>query len=701
MRFNPSLQLALDFVQKTNRHIFLTGKAGTGKTTFLHYLREHVHKRMVVVAPTGVAAINARGLTIHSFFQMPFGPILPQSLGDSRQLFGRKGADKTYTMKFAKRKIDIIKSMDLLVIDEISMVRADLLDGIDQVLRRYRDRSKAFGGVQVLMVGDPQQLSPIVKPEEWQMLSPYYQHPFFFGSKVYAQANAVQIELTEVFRQTHQSFVDILNAFRDNRVTKGDLERLNARYLPQFKDEKKEYITLTTHNATADDINETALAELNGRTYTYHAKVDGVFPEYMYPMAEELQLKVGAQVMFVKNDSSGEKKYYNGKIGVVTALESKKVYVRSEGEAHDIEVDTEMWENINYAYDKKTQEVEEEVVGSFKHIPLRLAWAITVHKSQGLTFDKAIIDVGRSFAHGQTYVALSRCKTLEGLVLKQPVSQSAVIQDQRVSHFNAQVEQHTPKQSDLELSKINYEIDVMAALYHMGPLDWQSRKCQHVLALYRNIILGNLEPYLQHIMEEGLYLNKVGQQFVQQLRQLSQTEGLPTQSTLIQQRLQKSQAFFLERLAQLYDEHIAKLHFETDNSAVKKELEEAIQQLSTFAYQKVWLFQQLSEAPVGVAGYLKLRLQAEEQKPRRSQPAAAVGEVENMELFEALKALRHSIATERNIKHYQVFSQKSLVAMCAHPPRNQYALLEIHGIGKKKVEQYGAAIIDCIDQVLG
>ncbi|HNV52990.1 MAG TPA: AAA family ATPase, partial [Tenuifilaceae bacterium] len=387
---NLQLKQAFDFIQYTGKNIFLTGKAGTGKTTFLKHIKEVSPKRMIVVAPTGVAAINAGGVTIHSFFQMPFGPHIPVTnsqfnpFDEEPQTASRNGVQK-----FSREKINIIKSLDLLVIDEISMVRADLLDGIDEVLRRYRNHSKPFGGIQLLMIGDIQQLAPIAKDDEWEILKRYYDTVYFFSSKALRQTAYISIELKHIFRQSDREFIDILNKVRDNRIDNETLNILNKRYIPNInKDDNDGYITLTTHNHQSQRINDSKLQKLKSKLHTFKAVVKGEFPEYSYPTDYELQLKVGAQVMFVKNDSSFEKLYYNGKIGTIVDIDDDLIHVKCEGDSNDIAVTMVEWQNYKYTINDETSEISETVIGSFIQYPLKLAWAITIHKSQGLTFEK-------------------------------------------------------------------------------------------------------------------------------------------------------------------------------------------------------------------------------------------------------------------------------------------------------------------------
>ena len=423
MEHNKELATAWEFVEHTGTSIFLTGKAGTGKTTFLKTVKERSSKRMIVVAPTGVAAINAGGVTIHSFFQLPLTPYVP-------------GAAIRDRYDFSKEKRRIIRSVDMVVIDEISMVRADLLDAVDFVLRRYRDATQPFGGAQLLMIGDLQQLTPVVTPRDEEVLRGYYSTPYFFGSKALQQINYVTIQLTRVYRQQDETFITILNHIRDGHPTPEDLSLLNRRCKPLFIPRPGDgYIRLTTHNRMADSYNENELQKLPGRSIGFTAEVKGEFPPQNYPAEERLTLKAGAQVMFIKNDASGRHLYYNGRIGHITSISNDGITVRCPGDNEDIKVEQQEWENTRYVINPSTKVIEPQVQGVFRQYPLRLAWAITIHKSQGLTFEHAIIDAGRSFASGQVYVALSRCKSLEGLVLASPIEAAGIINDGRVTDY--------------------------------------------------------------------------------------------------------------------------------------------------------------------------------------------------------------------------------------------------------------------------
>ena len=423
MKGNNELKTAWEFVEMTGRSVFLTGKAGTGKTTFLREVVENSSKRVVVVAPTGIAAINAGGVTIHSFFQLPLHPFIPGSKIESK-------------FAFSKEKRSIIKTIDILVIDEISMVRSDLLDAVDSVLRRFRDRTKPFGGVQLLMIGDLQQLTPVVTDEEADLLRQYYPTPYFFGSRALAKIDYVTIELKEVYRQQDEDFIRILNDVRKGFPSMETINTLNSRYIPDFHSDQDEgYIRLVTHNNMANSYNEQQLEQIDEPLHCFDAQISGTFPEYSYPTDVRLELKTGAQVMFVKNDPSAEKRYYNGKIGHVAEILDDVILVQCPGEEEAVAVEQLEWENSRYIINEHTQEMETEVQGVFRQYPLRLAWAITIHKSQGLTFDKAVIDAASSFASGQVYVALSRCRTLDGMVLASPLRQNSVMTDIRVEDY--------------------------------------------------------------------------------------------------------------------------------------------------------------------------------------------------------------------------------------------------------------------------
>ena len=452
---NPELELAWTIIETTGANLFLTGKAGTGKTTFLKNLRKHTSKRMVVLAPTGIAAINAEGVTIHSFFQLPLSPYIPGTTFNH-------GENKY--QKFNKVKRDILRTLDLLVIDEISMVRADLLDAVDSVMRSYRDYGKPFGGVQLLLIGDLQQLSPVIKDNEWELLKSVYDTPYFFSSKALAQASYHTVELKTVYRQQDVSFISLLNKIREKKADETTLAELNKRYIPGFTPSKdSNYIRLTTHNYQAQSVNDHELAQLQSEEHTYTAEVEGMFPETSYPADKQLVLKQGAQVMFIKNDL--EKRFFNGMIGEVVSLDSNSIVVKSKENGDAFSLEKAEWANCKYTIDNETKEIKETVEGVFRQYPLRLAWAITIHKSQGLTFDHAIIDISHSFAHGQAYVALSRCRTLEGIILSAPLQREAIIADSVVDTFVGNIDKYTPSEATVSMLQQKYMVQVLDELF--------------------------------------------------------------------------------------------------------------------------------------------------------------------------------------------------------------------------------------------
>ena len=691
METNKELDLAWDFINKTDRNIFLTGKAGTGKTTFLHRIKESTLKRHVVVAPTGVAAINAKGTTIHSFFQMGFGPILPPEA----QGYQGNSPDKK---RFNKRKIDIIRSLDLLIIDEISMVRADLLDGVDQVLRRYKDRTKVFGGVQVLMIGDLQQLAPVVKDDEWNMLRPYYETVYFFSSKAFRESFAISIELKYIYRQQNQKFIDILNEIRNNNVTQNSIDELNKRYIPDFIPEDRDgYITLTTHNNQANEINKNKLDEIKSDSAYFEAIVEGDFSENNYPTHENLELKEGSQVMFVKNDSNPEKRYFNGKIGKVVSLERDKAIVRCAGDDEDIEATTEKWENITYAIDKDTKEITENVKGSFEQMPLRLAWAITIHKSQGLTFEKAVIDVKSSFAHGQTYVALSRCKTLEGMVLRKPIEQQSIIHDNTVTAFTKNVEDNPPSKQDLNDAEKQYQLNLMSELFNFSQLHYPINRALQIAYQNQNTLRGNYLDPIKIIKENGVdNLIKVGTSFRNQLNQLSIDISNPQSDTSIQERISKGLDYFSKQIQEFIEKPLDDLSFSTDNKAVNKDLKEQIKRFNEQIKVKEFCFKGLN-GKFDAYKYMQLRNNAvfahiKEPKAVRKEVKASV----NTKLFEQLRAYRTDTSDFENVPPFQIFTQDTLYDMCNDLPTTSMQLRKVKGMGKIRVSKYGDEIIEII-----
>lgn len=437
---NPIFQLAVQFVNQTGRSIFLTGKAGTGKTTFLRHIRQHSLKKMAVVAPTGVAAINAGGTTLHSMFQLPFGPFIPQPLRGWNSSPGASSDPNSLlaNLRLTSTKRQLIQELELLIIDEISMVRADTLDAVDTILRHFRNQPRMpFGGVQLLYIGDLYQLPPVVSKEEWELLQPYYKSPFFFDAQVLRDNPPLCIELKKIYRQNEVKFINILNNIRNNQAGYEDLEKLHDYYQPEFIAPRNEnYITLTSHNAVAESINQEALQKLRGSVFTFEAAVSGEFSDKAYPADKTLTLKEGAQIMLIKNDKGESRRYFNGKIGIIAAITDDKIVIEFPDEPDPLPLEKETWKNVRYHFNAEKDKIEEEELGTFSQYPIRLAWAITIHKSQGLTFTKAVIDAGRSFAPGQVYVALSRLVSLDGLVLRSRIQPHSISTDPRVVEFS-------------------------------------------------------------------------------------------------------------------------------------------------------------------------------------------------------------------------------------------------------------------------
>jgi len=684
---NPELELALDFIEKTDRNLFITGKAGTGKTTFLHQIKKKSLKRMVIVAPTGVAAINAKGVTIHSFFQMPFGPILPNQIANTSNA----------QRKFSKTKIDIIKSLDLVIIDEISMVRADLLDGIDQVMRRYKNRNKVFGGAQILMIGDLQQLAPVVRPNEWSLLQSHYNTVYFFSSKAYQEANVVSIELKHIYRQKNEDFIKILNEIRTDTLSDMSAKILNKNYNPSFSPTKEEgYITLTTHNNRANLINESELNKLKIKSSFFNAEISGKFSENAYPNAERLELKVGAQVMFIKNDSSTDKRYYNGKIGIITAISKESVTVKCANEIDEIVTEKETWSNINYSINEETKAIKEEMIGAFSQIPLRLAWAITIHKSQGLTFEKAIIDAEASFAHGQTYVALSRCTSLEGLVLKTPITSSAIINDSTVSVFNEGVEENHPDESVLNESEKHFQLNLISEILDYQPLLYPITRLIDIFYNNRTSIKGDVIDHLQTIKDDGIVaLMKISNGFKNQLNTLSEDNVLPQNSSQIQERFIKAITYFLNTTKNSIQKPLDTITFSTDNKAVKKDFSKQFDSLQEKLEEKLFALQKMTKG-FKVQEYLQVRANAVLQKTEPIKKKKVASKRDPI-LALKLRELRDGIAKSLEIAHFQIFTQETLYALCDDLPRTEKELLKVVGMGKTRVSKYGEEILEAIE----
>lgn len=613
MKPDENLRRAWDFVERTGVSIFLTGKAGTGKTTFLKEVMKNSAKTAVVVAPTGVAAINAGGVTIHSFFQISPAPYIP-------------GAETRDNYAFSKHKLRVIRSIDLLVIDEISMVRADLLDAIDNALRKYRRDSRPFGGVQLLMIGDLQQLAPVVTPRDEEILRDHYSTPYFFGSRALSQIPYVTIRLEKVFRQQNLDFVELLNHVRDNRLTDSDRRMLNGRLNPAFiPDKESGYIRLTTHNSSADSYNENQLRKLPSNPVRYRAQIKGTFPELAYPTAEELVIKPGAQVMFVKNDTAA-REYYNGLIGHVVRADDHSATIRVPGRQTPIEVTPQVWENSKYKVNEQTNTIETEVQGTFTQMPLRLAWAITIHKSQGLTFDRVIIDAGASFAPGQVYVALSRCRTLEGLVLATPIAEDSLRPDPAVAEYILhQAEAAEKSVGMLEGIKGDYYRQLLTELFTFRDIATREESLsRQVYSNYRHSYPGESADLERIARDLRSRVIEVSDKWTALIR-TSPLPLLTSEEFLL--RVRKSAVYFYNTLIEVFGNVIQRCEkIKTDNKRANSRVAELTLDLKQSVLARLYLLRDINEYGYTVSNYLGSKQQAwmkatrdpaEEAKARR------------------------------------------------------------------------------------
>lgn len=548
---NIYFQQALRFVQHTGKHIFLTGKAGTGKTTFLKYIKENSNKKMAIVAPTGVAAINAGGTTLHSFFQLPLGPYLP-SLHTTATANATNEHTLFKNLRFNRDKRELLQELELLVIDEVSMLRADMLDAVDTILRHFRRRLlEPFGGVQMLYIGDLFQLPPVVQNHEWEILQQVYKSPFFFDAVALRQSPPLYLELKKIYRQNEAEFINILNNIRNNIVTSVDLERLHKHYFPGFEPLKEDnFITLTTHNARADTINQQELDKLNGKTFSFDGDVTGDFNERALPAEKTIRLKEGAQVMFIKNDKGEFRRYYNGKIATISRINIKDIFVKFPGEENEVQIEKETWKNIRYNYNKEKDQVDEEELGKFVQYPIRLAWAITIHKSQGLTFTKAIIDAGASFAPGQVYVALSRLTSLEGLVLYSRIQPQSIHTDERVLAFAKIEKQEDELQQTLEQEQRLYLSRSLTNAFNCTKLG--ESISQHYDDYAHRLIPDKNESVLwaQHLLSSFTQMKEISEKFDKQLNGLLQHTASDGYARL-HERVAAASTYFTNALEEL------------------------------------------------------------------------------------------------------------------------------------------------------
>ena len=690
MEKDAIFELAERYVTCTGKSVFLTGKAGTGKTTFLKHITSTTSKRFVVLAPTGVAAINAGGSTIHSFFQLPLCPYLP----DVKELITEYQTPERYR-SLRKERVNIIRTLDLLIIDEISMVRADLIDAMDMTLRRYRRNDKPFGGVQLLMIGDAQQLSPVVKENERPYMSQVYPSPYFFHAKALQKMDYVTIELQKVYRQKDREFLDILNAVRENRITSDVLKKLNARV--HAYDEEDEPIRLTSHNAKADSVNLMKLDQLPGEPYSFEAETEGEFPENSYPADFVLTLKVGAQVMFIRNDPEGE--YYNGKIGKVESIDSRGMIQVTDEDSGLINVTPVEWENIQYVLDEESGEIVPSVLGKFRQFPLRVAWAITIHKSQGLTFDRVTIDAGAAFAFGQVYVALSRCRTLEGISLDTPISYSAICSDMHVSDFNARIPEIQSVESALENEERTYLFDTLRNIFCLDDVS-------KTLGWFRKTWVGSLDNIYtseyQTLLEWQNRMREIGRTAETFQKQLSRIEAARMDDdSYLKERLLKASEYFLPAFEELRNFSLACSDLEIDNKETKKRVKEASDELLTLLDIGCSTLQMIQKDGFSIDSYNRIRTECmlEDRKKTRKGRLKKLehkpGEtgIVNEELRERLQEWRSARFKQDNVPAYTIMHQSTLMEIATFIPKTKKELLAIKGFGDAKFQKYGEEIL--------
>ncbi|MDP3556780.1 MAG: helix-turn-helix domain-containing protein [Bacteroidota bacterium] len=700
IEINKQFEHVLNFVNQTNQPIFLTGKAGTGKTTLLKYIKENTVKQIAVVAPTGVAAINAGGSTIHSFFQFAFAPFLPVM-----NLEGAADYSKTtVNFKYNSLRLSILRKLELLVIDEISMVRADLLDQIDFVLRTTRKKTHLpFGGVQVMFIGDMHQLPPVVNHEEWKLLNQIYQSPYFFDSLVIKNNPPVYIELGKIYRQNEQAFIDILNKVRNNNLSLKDLETLNSHYRSDLSNQFiQSNITLTTHNQKADEINQKLLNALPERTYTFKSKVEGIFNEKNFPAEEVMTLKIGTRVMFLKNNA--EKNYYNGKIGIVTYLSDSTIKVKCEEDSNEIEVNKEAWTNVSYQLNKQTKVIEEDVLGTFTQYPLRLAWAITIHKSQGLTFEKVIIDAANSFSAGQVYVALSRCRSLSGLTLSSKINAETLYNDKKILQFSSSNKQdQTVIDSIFKSSKNEYIKTILVSLFDLTDIVYSRKDLAGIIQMYKTRIHSSVEEWSESLFSKIDALNAVSFKFKNQLADIIASSANVEYDQALTKRLSQASDYFQTEM-EVINGLLKNVPFITESKEAAEELNVELQSLFEQTFAKIALFKSSSYG-FNLHEFLKAKLKIVYPSIRinvyeNAKNAKISSDVIHPALYKKLLLLRDDICNEEQKPIYMVANNKALKELVEFLPTKSEELMKITGFGEARVEAFGEQFLNIIKDYL-
>lgn len=688
---NEIFDLAYRFITETNENIFLTGKAGTGKTTFLKYLKENSTKNIVVAAPTGVAAINAGGVTLHSLFQLPFHPFLPTK-NNQEELLGK--------IRFNKQRLQLLRKLELLVIDEISMVRCDVMDAIDTILKHARRNYQLpFGGVQLLCIGDLHQLPPVAQNQEWGILSEYYESPFFFDSLAIKEQSPLLIELDKIYRQKEDSFVRLLNKVRNNHMDADDFEDLHLRYDPTFRPERDEhYITLTSHNKKADQINEQELYKLNSPAFHYKGLVENDFPENMYPVEFELSLKEGAQVMFLKNDLI-QKRYYNGKIGIIKELTKEKIIVDCDGT--EIEVGKETWENSRYTLNRTDGKLEQEILGSFTQYPLRLAWAITIHKSQGLTFDKVMIDAGAAFSSGQVYVALSRCTSLNGIVLLSKIEPAAIYSNENVIKGQQALSVKGSLADRFAGARQLFTRQLLEELFSFGEVVPALDQLLFQIQQQVDKINPGSTTWVHNLRQRLAADKEIGLKFIGHIAHFMREEAVIEHNANLQKRISDAAHHFIPKLEQ-YAREIKNHPLISEHKETAVPVNELLNELSLALYNCNY-YMLYCKQPFSVTGFLQHKLKYTQPRFNLTCYAAetkekeVVNDLSNAELYETLKRWRNMVCSETGQPIYMVANQASLLEISKYLPRNKNDLMQMSGFGRAKAEKYGDEILEAVE----